>query len=284
MWTFPPVLSDRRAPQAPALLLPITRNLFFVERLTLLVTALLLASSIGGLAFPEHLYGDDAMLPALLGQDVIAIVFGVPLLLASAASARRGSTRGLLCWMGALFYVAYFWYFYVIGIRFNPLFPVHIAIVSMSLFGLLYLFVSLDLDWLRASFDERLPVRAIAVFLMATAAAFFGMWAVLIYSNLRAGTQMDLVSRYVVAIDAVVLLPLSFFGGYWLWGRDPLGYALAGVLLVKMVATFLTLVATSMVALQYGQALSAVQSSAYVIGLILASVSLMLCLRSVDAE
>jgi hypothetical protein len=119
---------------------------------------------------------------------------------------------------------------------------------------------------------------------MATAAAFVGMWAVLVYANLQAGTQIDLVSRYVIAIDGVVLLPLSFFGGYWLWARHPLGYALAGILLVKMVATFLTLVATTMVALSYGQELSVTQSIAYVIGLVLALVSLFLCLRSVEAE
>ena len=39
------------------------------------------------------------------------------------------------------------------------------------------------------------------------------------------------MTRLVVAVDGVVLLPLMFFGGVWLWRRQALGYVLAvGVL------------------------------------------------------
>ncbi len=63
-------------------------------------------------------------LPAFLGQDVLTLIVGIPLLLGSAFLARRGSLRALLCWMGAFFYIACSYYFDVIGGRFNAFFPI----------------------------------------------------------------------------------------------------------------------------------------------------------------
>jgi hypothetical protein len=262
--------------------LPLRHDVTFAYRLTWAVAALLAASSAAGLAYGASvLYDDDLMLPALLGQDAVGLIVGAPLLMVSAWLARRGSTRGLLCWMGALFYVAYFWYFYVVGVRFNALFPIYIAIVSMSAFGVLFLLFALDLDALRRRFGPRMPVRLTGGFLIATAVFFAILWLSLMASHLAAGTQLDDVARYVIAIDGVVLLPLAFFGGVWLWRRQPLGFALAGVLLVKVAATFLTLVATTVVSLS-SIPLDPIQTSAYVIGFVAAALLLVSCLRSVE--
>ncbi len=62
----------------------------------------------------------------------MTLIVGIPLLLGSSFLARRGSLRALLCWMGAFFYIAYWYYFYVIGGRFNAFFPLYIAIVSWA--------------------------------------------------------------------------------------------------------------------------------------------------------
>ena len=108
---------------------------------------LLFASSIAGLLYGPHGWWydpDPATLPAFLGQDLMTLVFGLPLLLGSSFLARRGSLRGVLCWMGAFFYIAYSYYFYVIGGRFNAFFPLYIAIVSMGTYGALALLFSLD--------------------------------------------------------------------------------------------------------------------------------------------
>jgi hypothetical protein len=198
----------------------------------------------------------------------VALLFGVPLLAGSAMLARRGSVRALMAWIGALFYVAYFWYFYVVGIRFGVLFVVHIALVSMSMYGALHLFVALDLARLVASLRPDAQHRLVGGFLMATALAFAGLWASVIASRLVAGHPLDEVSRQVIAIDGVVLLPLMFFGGLWLWRREPLGIALAGMLLVKIAATFLTLVATTLVAWRWGRSLDPIQTTMYGAGLL----------------
>ena len=266
--------------------MPTPAELLFAYRMTVVVGGLLVASSFAGLLYTHTGVYDvnAATLPALLGQDGLALVFGAPMLLVSSRLARRGSVRGLLCWMGALFYVAYFWYFYVVGIKFSLLFVPHIALVSMSLFALLYLLFSIDLDRLTERFDARMPVRLIGGFLMVTAVAFAVLWLGLISAAVANRQPLDAATRYVIAIDGVVLLPLSFFGGVWIWRREPRGYAVAALLLVKMVATFLTLVVTGVVSVWWGVSVDVLQSALYGAGLIGAAWLLILALRSVTGE
>jgi hypothetical protein len=260
-----------------------TRDLRFASAITRLAAALLLVSAAAGLALGARmLYASEPLRVALIAQDAVALVFGLPLLVISAWSARRGSIRGLLCWIGALFYLAYFWFFHVVGVQFGPLLPAHIVIVSIGMFGALYLFVGLNAEALKSCFSVRLQVRSIAVFLMGTAAAFAVAWLVLIVSRARSGEGLDSVTRLVVAVDGVVLLPLMFFGGLWLWRREPLGYVLAAMLLVKSVATFLTLAVTSLAAWTAGSELMILELAAYGAGLIVATLLLFNCLASLE--
>src|SRR5438128_8154807 len=89
--------------------LPVRRNLTLAYMLSALAAALLLVTSVAGLAFGRRgLYvPDPATMPAFLGQDALSLIVGLPLLLGSMTLARRGSVAGLLVWMGALFYIAY---------------------------------------------------------------------------------------------------------------------------------------------------------------------------------
>ena len=259
------------------------RDLRFASAITRLAAALLLVSAAAGLALGARtLYASDPLRLALIAQDAVALVFGLPLLVISAWSARRGSVRGLLCWIGALFYLAYFWFFHVVGVQLGPLLPAHIAIVSIGMYGALYLFVGLNAEAVKSRFTMRLKARSIAIFLMATAAIFAVAWLVLIVSRARAGEGLDTVTRLVVAVDGVVLLPLMFFGGLWLWRRQPLGDVLAAVLLVKSVATFLTLAVTSLVTWTAGGQLMILELAAYGAGLIVASLLLFNCLASLE--
>jgi hypothetical protein len=263
--------------------LPLTRDLTLVFRLTQAVGMLLVATSAAGLLYGPRgwFYGTDALIvPALLGQDLLTLVAGLPLLAVSALLARRGSLRGLLCWMGALFYFAYSYYFYVIGAPFNVYFPLYIGVVSMSMYGALALFFSLDLPRV-ASRIRGLPAGAISLFFMVTALWFAGLWLSIVDRHLTAGTSLDGVSRAVIAVDGVVLLPLLLFAGRALGRRDPLGYALAGLLLVKTSATFLTLVASTAIATRWGQRPDPLQTAAYGAGFLLASGLLVRYLKSV---
>jgi hypothetical protein len=112
---------------------------------------------------------DPATMPAFLGQDALSLIVGLPLLLGSITLARRGSLSGLLLWMGALFYNAYSYAFYPLSPEFNALYLAYIAIVSASLYGLVYLLMSVNAEAIKSRFSARTPVRLVGGFMMAMA-------------------------------------------------------------------------------------------------------------------
>ena len=220
----------------------VKRDLKFAYVITTLVTILLFVSSIVGLVM-EGIYGDDPLLlPQLLGQDVVSLALGVPLLVVAMWLTRRGSTRGLLLWAGALFYVVYSYTYYIFGVQFNFLFLVYIAMVSLSLYGLLALLISFATEAIKAQFKDTMPARLIGGFLVAMSLVFALIWLVRIVPKLPGGTIGE-VDRLVYVMDLTILLPALCFGGVWLWQRKPWGYALGGLLLVKVVTLGLTLFA-----------------------------------------
>lgn len=128
----------------------------------------------------------------------------------------------------------------------------------------------------------RLKARRISVFLMGGASIFSVAWLVVIVSRARAGTGLDAVMRLVVAVDGVVLLPVMFCGGLWIWRRQPRGYMMPAMLLVKSAATFLTLAVTSAVVWTSGGRLVMLELTAYGAGLVIASLLLFNCLARLE--
>src|SRR5215213_5294063 len=222
--------------------MPIKDKPTFAYALSGLVAVLSAVSSVVGLLYGGSGYYDSypVSLAGLVGQDVVTLVLGIPLLLTSMWLTRRGSTGALLVWSGALFYFAYSYYFYVIG-GFNALFLVYVAIVSTSLYGLLTLLFAIDPGALRSSFGSRAPARLVGGYFICIALLFALMWGGMVISSAVAGTRPDEVLRSVVIIDCTVLLPLLFFGGVRLWRREGWGYVLGGLLLTKLAMTGFTL-------------------------------------------
>jgi hypothetical protein len=235
--------------------LPIKDKLTLAYALSGLLAVLLVVSSVAGLLYGSRgLYEPyPASLAGLLGQDIVTLAVGLPLLGASVWLTARGSTRGLLVWTGMLFYFAYSYYFYVTG-GFNALFLLYIAIVSTSLYGLISLLFNTDCEALKARFDPRTPIRLVSGFLVSYSPLFALMWIGLTLSTLAAGTRLDEVTHAVIAIDCTMLLPLLFFGGLLLWRRRPWGYVLGGFLLVKMAATGFTLAFTTALGARWARA------------------------------
>ncbi len=224
--------------------LPVIRPLAFPTVLSLLVAALLAVSSIVGLLFGQRgLYEPNpATLPTFLAQDAISLVVTIPLLLASVWTARLGSVRGLLLWMGTLFYVAYGYSYAVLGDHLAPLFLVYAAIVSMSLYGLVFLLVSADAEAIRARFSPRAPTRWAGGFVACMALLMGGMWVAMILGDVLTGTAPDRRLLVIWPLDLIVAFPALFWGGVWLWRGQPLGYVVGGIVLLKAAAEGLTLV------------------------------------------
>ena len=224
--------------------LPVIRSLTFPFVLSLVVAGLLVISSIAGLLFAQRgLYQQNpATLPTFLAQDVITLVVAVPLLLASVWTARGGSLRGLLLWMGMLFYIAYAYSFAVLGTWFAPLFLVYAAIVSMSLYSFIFVLISTDADAVRMRFSAHVPVRWAGGFVMFMALLLGTMWVSRIIGYVLFGNTPKPTEYVVFPLDLVIAFPALFWGGLWLWRKQSLGFVVGGVVLVKAAAEGLSLV------------------------------------------
>jgi hypothetical protein len=230
--------------------LPVRQGVGPVATTSLAIAALLAITSVAGLLFGTRgLYTPDpTTLPTFLGQDGITLVVVLPLLLWSVWSARAGSLRGLLLWTAALFYLAYSYAYYVLSPEFNGLYLVYIAIVAMSLYGCLYLLINTDAEVVAARFSAGTSARVASAFLMTLSVGLGLAWVAMIVSHLTSGTAPSRVSQVVWPMDLVVAFPAMFWGGLWLWRRQPLGYTVATVLLVKAGLLGVTLVVNTWLA------------------------------------
>jgi hypothetical protein len=234
--------------------LPVIRGLTVAYWATSLVAACLVVTSVAGLLFGQRgLYEPNpATLPSFLTQDVLSLLVAVPLLVGSMWTARRGSVRGLLLWMGTLFYVAYAYSYTVLGDRLPPLFLLYVAIVSMSLYCLTYLLLSTDADAVKAHFSRHTPTTLAGAFVAFIALALGSMWVGMILRDLVSGIPPTRVQLIVWPLDLIVAFPALFWGGIYLWRRNALGYVAGGIVLLKSAAEGLTLVLQTWVTVLMG--------------------------------
>jgi menaquinone-dependent protoporphyrinogen oxidase len=245
------------------------RGLVFPTVLSLLVAALLAVTSVAGLLFGARgLYDPNpATLPAFVGQDALSLTVGLPLLLGSVWLTRRGSLRGLLVWLGALFYVAYSYAYYLLHPEFNVLYLAYVTIVAASGYALLYLLLGTDAEAVRSRFSERTPVRPIGGFMAVMALVLTLKWVGMIVVALDAGVMPPHKELVVWPMDLAIALPALFWGGVWLWRRQALGYLVGGLLLVKATFLGLTLVVNSWLVTFWGEALDPMVPAYALIGL-----------------
>ena len=261
-------MAPRITTQPAAGLLPVRAGLGPVVATSLLSAALLAITAVAGLLFGARgLYNPDpARLPTFLGQDGITLAVVLPLLLWSVWAARRGSLRGLLLWTAVLFYVAYSYAYYALDPEFNVLYLVYIAIVAMSLYGCLYLLLSTDVDAVAARFSAHAPIRVAGAFLMALPTGLGLLWVAMIIAHLASGVTPNRVNQVVWPMDLIVAFPAMFWGGLWLWRRQPLGYLVAAVLLIKGGLLGVTLVVNTWLASTFWGVAADPAVPAYAIG------------------
>jgi len=222
--------------------------------LTAILIMLIVIAAASGLLFSDRIYQPDAVLrPQFRAQDTVMIAVAVPLLFLCMAGARRGSIAASIVWAGLLLHIAYFYYFYVGGVQFGPLFLVHIAIVSVSLFALLSLVLRTDADRVRRYCEPDLRPGVTAGFLLFVGLAFAGVWIADTIMRLRDGRSLDLVARAVYSADLIVILPAMVATGVGLQRSRPWAFVWAGVLLTNLVAVMITLAVTGVFSRAAGQ-------------------------------
>jgi len=196
----------------------------------------------GGTAriFGRGLYRYDTVFfgAGFRGQDVVALFFGVPLLITSIILYQRGGLPGQFLLVGVLGYFLYLYASMALGAAYNRLFLLYVALVSASLFAFLQVLPSAASGLAAAGTFDALPRRGLAAFLFASGAVTLMVWLVPLLEALARGgppQRMDSYTTMVTyALDLAVITPATFVSAVLVLQGSALGYAVASTLLTLL--------------------------------------------------
>ena len=184
-------------------------------------------------------------------NDLVTLVLGLPLLALSMWLTLRGSLRGRILLAGTLGFILYTYITMAFGAHYNPLFLVYVALFSLSLFAFVFVMMSFDIEALSAHFSEKMPRGWIAGLLFFTAAFLSFAWLGRIAATFAPGTVPALentTSMFIQVMDLGIIIPICILAGILLLRRQPWGYLLASVGLMKFLTmgTSVSLMALNM--------------------------------------
>jgi hypothetical protein len=188
------------------------------------------------------------MVAALFVQDFVSLL-AAPCLVAAMYWAQRGSRRATVIWCSVLVYTAYYFSFYVFDNVYNVFYPLYMALLGLSVYSLGGLLVNVKLPVFAAGADAKMPVRTLSIILLI-ALLFVPLWGAMIVQDIQA--QQARPVALVFVLDLCFLLPAIAIASVQLWQRRPLGYLLAGILLVKAAVSGILLAVSTLWGAQLG--------------------------------
>lgn len=204
--------------------------------------------------YGKGLYMNDSVSAAVqeLGQDMVTLCLGIPLLILSLYLFNKGLLRGRLLLTGTIGYFLYTYTSYSFLSMYNPLFLVYAALMSMSLYAFILSMMSFDIANISSYFNEKMNVKLLGGVLIFFASAIGLMWLKLITLPLIHGAAPSELEQYttlvIQAMDLGFVVPATLLSGVLLIRKRPFGYLLSSVMIIKGI-TMLT-ATTAMVIMQ----------------------------------
>jgi len=221
--------------------------------MSVIIAILAVFASFGGL-FIEGIYNDNNLVVAAWqGNDIVTLFFVVPVMLLALALLKRRPIIARLFWMGSLWYMIYNYMFYMFGAAFNVFFLIYIAIFTLSGYTLIFALIKTNAIAMSKSFTARTPVKWISGFMMFFAVLLGTLWIMMSLSFVLTGVvpqsivQTGHPTGVVFAADLSLLIPALFFSAVLLRKKQPWGYVLSVIVLVKATAYGLVLMIMSVV-------------------------------------
>jgi hypothetical protein len=221
-----------------------------------------------------------------LGQDLVTLLVGIPLLVAGMVLSQRGSLRGQLLLAGSLGYFLYTYAAMSFLTAFNELFLVYVILFSLSLFGLILALSHLDPDEIKRRASDRFPRRSIITFFIIVALFLTFAWLNLVVPAMVNGTPPpgleSAITMVIQALDLAVIVPTSLITAILLSKRQPWGYALSSVVLLKILTMGAALMAMIISQVMAGVTVDPVISVLFFLISITGIILAVLTLRSIE--
>ncbi len=205
---------------------------------SIIIAILASIATLSGL-FWKGLYKHDTVSLAAqaMGQDLVTLLIGIPILLLSMYLVSKDSLRGGLIWMGTIFYFLYSYASISFLASYNQLFLVYVALFSLSLYTFVYGLVSLDTKTIKKSISPGKTAKIAGVFLIFSGALLAIMWIKMIVDSLLTGVAPAALENYttlvIQALDIGIIFPATLIGGILIIKGKEWGYALVSILLIK---------------------------------------------------
>jgi len=206
--------------------------------------ALAVASAAGAglsLWLPSMLTGVPAANGNLRGTALIMILVGIPVLAAAMLLSRRGSTRGLVLWLGALGYVAYQAVMFCFATPLNNLFLLYVAQLSLAGWSIVVLLRSIDLERFGDRLSPSMPVRRFACIAFVIVILNAAAWLMRIIPAVLSEEPQSLLigsgllTNPVFVQDLAIWLPLFAVAAVAGYRRQPWGLLGIGAMLTMTV-------------------------------------------------
>lgn len=228
-------------------------------KLTAIIAALMLAQSSLGLLLRSQYRDVEWIAATWLGNDSVTLAIALPLLCAGLVLTRRGSTRGLLLWLGLVGYALYNYTYYLFGAALNVFFPIYLAAVISAATALIVALSSIHPSEIAGRFKPATPVRIIGGYFAFVGICLASVWLAIWGAHVFTGrpTPIDPETfKLVAALDSVLMVPALSVGGVLLWQRKASGYVIAAISGVQGSLYLLVLAINSAVAVFRGLAVA----------------------------
>ena len=181
------------------------------------------------------------------GQDLIDLVFVLPMLILSSVLLLRGSLIGCLLWPGVIFYLIYTFTIYCFDVRFNVFFLEYCAILGLSIYGFIYfLYREINEHW-NLSFSSNILIKCVAFYLIFIASVFYMLWLSEIVIAINSAElpvkldQMKLPTNPIHVLDVAILLPFMILTGVLLLREKTAALYLAAYILTFTILMNITI-------------------------------------------
>jgi len=233
-----------------------TTPAYFVS---IIVLSLMATASAGGLIM-QNIYQDSAVIQSgWVGNALISLVIGVPVLAGSMVLSMRGNKGARLVWMGMLYFALTNYSLHLFGAEFNLFFPLYLSIVVFSILALLLSYQSTDEKEISRLIRHNIPIKWVGVFIAGVSIILIAFHSV-IYLRFVFNDQIPNIvlgtvhmTKMVSAINLLIIVPLGVAGAFWIWGRNPIGHVLSIVWNVNLVVYAAALSSATLAAFQTGE-------------------------------
>jgi hypothetical protein len=188
--------------------------------------------------YGKGLYQYDSRLvgAGFRGTDVVTLLLAIPMLLLSYNQYRRGSLRGGIFLVAALFYFLYNGASMTFAASFNSLFLIYIALFSSSTFALIVTLVRFDINDLTNRVQGGFPHRGIAIFLFVAGIGTLFLWVSELVGPILQGGAPEIIGPYTTlfthGFDSALITPAAVLAGIFLLQRKPWGYVLSAPIMI----------------------------------------------------